>query len=239
MHDDRLAHIRRIIQPGVDAVRTLWLPFILIQVAGLALVLAYFYLSGIARVCDAVGDLKARVGLPFAAIAMPIACGIVPEFFKFAAGVDRTFTRRRLNLMLHNMGLFCVAGTVLDLFYTGLGHLFAGVDSAIAVPSKVLIDQFLYSPLIGVPLIALSYTLRSSGYRPLAALRRINFRWYEHEVLPVLVTCWAYWFPMTSLMYTLPPTLTFVYGLVASAASSTLLVAVAGRNEPKMADAHV
>ena len=57
--------------------------------------------------------------------------------------------------------------------------------------------------------------------------------------MPVLVVCWAYWLPMTSLMYTLPPKLTFVYGLIASAASSVLLVAVAGRNEPKMADAHV
>jgi hypothetical protein len=108
-----------------------------------------------------------------------------------------------------------------------------------SVVGKVLIDQFLYTTLIGVPLISLSYTLRKVRYHPLIAARHLNVRWYEREVLPVLVTCWAYWLPMTILMYTLPATLTFVYGMVASAASSTLLTAVAGRHEQKMADAHV
>jgi hypothetical protein len=239
MNDDRRSQFRRTIQPGLDAVRTLWLPFVLIQFFGLLLVLAYFYMPSVARVCDSVGELKVRSGLLFAAVTMPLACGVAPEFFKYAAGVDRSFSRLRLELMLHNMGLFLVGGICLDLFYSWLGRTFAGVEPAVAVAAKVAIDQALYTTLVGVPLIAASYTLRKVGYRPFAALRQLNADWYARDVMPVLVVCWAYWLPMTSLMYTLPPNLTFVYGLVASAASSVLLVAVAGRNEQKMADAHV
>ena len=239
MHADRLSHLRRVVQPGVDAVRALWLPFVLIQALGLLLVIAYFYVPAIARACDSVGRLKASTGLWFAAITMPIACGIVPEIFKFLAGVDRSFSRYRLGFMLHNVGLFCVGGILIDLFYTWLGWLFADAPPLVSVPGKVLIDQLIYTPIIGVPLISVSYTLRKLSYRPLLAAQHINAAWYLREVPPVLVTCWAYWFPMTILMYTLPATLTFAYGMAASAASSTLLTAVAGRHEQKMADAHV
>lgn len=239
MHAERLAHLRRVVQPGLDALRLLWLPFVLIQSAGLLLVLAYFHVPAVARACDLAGNAKARTGLLFAAITMPIACGVVPEIFKFITGVDRSFTRRRVSFTLHNMGLFCVGGIFIDLFYTWVGRAFVGVAPVPSVLGKVLLDQLLYTPIIGVPLIAISYTLRSESYRPLLAVRRLNGPWYAREVLPVLVTCWAYWFPMTSLMYTLPPRLTFVYGMVASAASATLLTAVAGRHEQKMADAHV
>lgn len=228
--NSNLVRLRRILEPGIAVVTRLWLPFVLIQFTGLVVVLAYFYVPSFARACDSVGMLKERLGLLFAAVTMPIAGGLVPELFKTITGVDRSITRERAARTLHNMVLFSVAGVCVDLFYLLLGDWFAGVPPMVAIPSKVLIDQLIYTPIIGVPIIAVSYTLRSTGYRPIAMLKQFSPAWYEREVLPVLVVGWAYWFPMTILMYTLPTALTFIYGLVANAASATLLTAVAARH---------
>jgi hypothetical protein len=231
-------HFRIAARPGLDAIRLLWLPFVMIQLAGLALVIAYFNFPPVTQICDAVAALKMRTGIVFAMVSMPIACGVVPEVFKFVSGVDRSLSRSRLGYMLHNMGLFLIAGVLIDVFYTGLGRWLGDSREVHIIASKVLIDQLIYTPFVGVPLISTSYTLRVAGYRPLTALRQIGSGWYLREVVPVLLTCWAYWFPMTILLYTLPPKVTFVYAIVASAASSVLLTAVAGRRESKLADLH-
>jgi hypothetical protein len=222
-------------QPGIEALSRLWLPFVAIQAVGLIVVLAYFYVPSFARACDATGALKARMGLLFAALTMPIAGGLMPEVFKYLTGVDRSLNRERVETTIHNMVLFSMTGVWVDLFYNWLGWQFAGVSPVISVPAKVLIDQLVYTTLIGVPIIPLSYALRANRYRPLPALRQITPAWYEREVMPVLVVCWAYWFPMCSLMYTLPTSLTFVYGMIANAAAATLLVAIAARHERKIA----
>jgi hypothetical protein len=232
-----LGRIRRMFQPGIEALSRLWLPFVVIQAFGLIVVLAYFYVPSFAHACDAIGVAKARLGLLFAALTMPIAAGLMPEVFKFITGVDRSLRGERLRVTLHNMILFSMSGMCVDVFYNWLGWLFAGAQPVISVPAKVLVDQLIYTPIIGVPIISWSYSLRAQSYRPLPALREITPVWYEREVMPVLVVCWAYWFPMCSLMYTLPTSLTFVYGMIANAAAATLLTAIAARHERKLANA--
>lgn len=228
-----MAHpIRQLIQPGIDVVRRLWLPFVLVQLLGLALVVAYFQSSTVAGWCDAAGRVKQRFGLPFAAVAMSIASGIVPEIFKTITGVDRTFDRRRLSILLHNSGLFAIAGVTVDLLYSGLGNWLGESREWSTVATKVLIDQLGYTPFFAVPLISFSYTLRSNNYQIGKTLRAIDRGWYGREVLPVLIVCWAYWVPMVTLAYVLPVKLTLLYGLVASAASAILLTAIAGRERP-------
>ena len=96
--------------------------------------------------------------------------------------------------------------------------------------AKTAVDQFVYSSLFTVPLICASFTCRTLGYRFGATRRLLGVGWYAREVVPVLVVNWAYWWPMGLLMYMLPPSMTFVYGAIGSAASATLLTAIAAQD---------
>lgn len=229
----RLHPLLAIAKPGFDAVRRLWLPFLLIQLCGFAIVVAYFNSPGVRAFCERLALLKASGGLLFSSITMAIGGGVVPEIFKFVSGVDRTLNAQRLRDLLFNSALFGIAGIFVDTFYTLLAGWFGDNNSPGTVAIKVIADQFGYTPLIGIPWIAVLYTWREHRFHPLPTVRSLGVAWYISRVVTLLFPCWAYWLPMTTLMYSLPASLTFVFGAIANAASATILIAVAERKTVK------
>ena len=228
---NRFAHrLRPYLQPGLIQLRRLWMPFVAIQAVGLAVVLAYFYVPAVEHGFRRLTDFKARAGLPFAAVALAFACGIVPEIFKTLTGTARRFDRQRLTFTLHNLVLFAILGVCGDLMYRGLADVYGEGRRPAVIVAKLTTDLVLYSPLVALPLFAFAFTLRAHGYRPRPALRRLGVEWYLREVGPILPVNFAFWIPMATLMYTLPASMTFVFSAIASAASATLLTAIASRD---------
>ena len=226
---DRLTDLRPYVEPGLRQLRRLWVPFVTIQCLGLALVVAYFSVPGVERFFGRIADVKDRGGVPFNAAALAIACGVLPELFKSLTGVDRTVDRHRLTFLLHNVVVFAIIGSVQGIFYDGLAAAFGDSRRIGVIVAKTAVDQFAYSTLFTVPLICFSFTVRKQAYRIGPAMRAFGWRWYLSEAVPVLIVNWAYWWPMGLLMYTLPPKMTFVYGVIGSAASATLLTAIASQ----------
>lgn len=218
-----------VIQPGLTALRKLWLPFVLIQCCGLAAVIGYFQSESVRRFCEHLAELKRAGGYIFSGVAMGIASGFAPEVFKFITGIDRSLGRERWRNIVFNFSLYFFSGIFVDCFYREMAVLFGDSASLSAIAKKMLTDQFIYTPIIGVPWLALTYTWREHRYRPIATARSLGVAWYISRVGPLLVPCWAFWIPMTCLMYSLPPSLTFVYGVCGSAAAATLMIAVAER----------
>lgn len=231
--------LRPFVLPALVQLRRLWMPFVAIQSLGLAAVLAFFYVPGVDRAFGRLAEWKAAGGVAFAAAALAFACGVVPEIFKAITGVDRRLTRDRLSFTLHGVVLFAVIGITADAFYSGLARTLGEGRSPGVVILKTAIDQFVWSPLVSLPIIVFSFTLRKHGYRVIAAARELGVAWYLREVVPTLVINLAYWVPMGLLMYTLPPTLVFVYSAMASAASATLITAIASSGKPRELDAAV
>jgi len=218
-----------LVHPGLVAIRRLWLPFLLIQLCGLALVLSYFRSPALQAMCDHLASIKRTGGYAFAALAMGVASGFVPEIFKLITGIDRTLTRQRFRNAAFNFATFAVIGVGCDAFYRLLAYLLGDSNAVHIVVMKVLADQFAFSPLFGTTMIAAAYTLREHRYRLGATVRSFGVAWYLSRALPVLIPSWCYWLPMTCLMYSLPASLTFAFNVLAGAASAMLLVAVAER----------
>lgn len=217
------------VRPGLRSLRRTWPALLALQVLGLCVVLGYFGSSAVARFAEWLGSIKASGGYWFAAISLALVCGPLPEIAKHLTGVDRSFTRARLQRTLLNTGIYAIVGVQCDALYRLLAHAFGDQLTVWNVVRKVSVDQFVFSPLISLPTIALAYTWRDAGFRVAGIGKLLRQRWYVGRVVPMIVTCWAYWIPMGTLMYTLPPTLTFVYALFASAAGAILITGVAGR----------
>lgn len=221
---------RQSIAPGADAVRRLWKPFLAVQTVGLLVVVAYFHAPAFAAWCASAAELKQSWGLLFAAVSMPIASALTPEAMKFATGVDRSLGAARWRTLGYGLCVFACMGVFVDLLYAALARWPGEGRAPTVVATKLLIDQLLFCPLLSLPWIAGCYGLRRAGFSVRRMVGASPAEWYGREVVPLLLPCWAYWFPMASLMYVLPTSLTFLFGMCASAASATLLVAVATRD---------
>lgn len=218
------------VKPSLQALRRLWLPFVLIQFCALLIVIAYFHVESFARWCDAIGRIKADWGLLFVMLTMPTAGVVVPEVVKLITGVDRSLTRSRLSDMVYLVPWFMFIGVVLDLFYRAMNTTLGDAPEPHIVLVKVLLDQLIFTPLLGAVYLPLAFAFRRNGFSIVRTFRSLSPNWYLQEVVPLIVPIWAYWFPMCILMYALPAGLTFVFGVSGSAASATIMVAVASRH---------
>ena len=215
--------------PGIAAMRKLWLPFVLLQACGLAVVIGYFNVPAVHDFCDRVGQWKAAGGYAFSAVLLSIAGGLTPEVFKLITRADDRSPSQRLRDTAFNCAMYLWGGVQSDAFYRALAVLVGTRATVGTILAKVSIDQFLWTPLLGAGFISLAYTFREHRYRPIDTLRSLGVAWYISRVGTLLLPCWAYWVPMTCLMYALPTSLTFVFGAFATAAAATVLIAIAAR----------
>ncbi|HQY89187.1 MAG TPA: hypothetical protein PK402_11050 [Tepidisphaeraceae bacterium] len=223
------ARLRELGKPSVEQLKRLWKPFVVIQLFGLAVILAYFFWPSFARWCDSIGAIKTRWGVFFAMITMPISAGIVPEIVKTLTGVEKSFPAHRWRTIGFHLYIFAVSGVISDGFYQLLAMWPGDSRDVATVATKVALDQFVYTPFFGVPYLAFWYTLRANRFSVSRTRAMIGRRWYINDVVPLLLPCWAFWIPMCSLMYLLPPALTYLFAVTANAAAATILIAVAGR----------
>ena len=216
-----------VLVPGVAAVRRHWRPILLLELAAVVLVVAYARSPAVAAACDRASAARQTLGLPFSALAAAAAGAVLPELAKAATSGDRAVTRRRLRDVGFAAALFAVNGLLTDARYRGMAAVL-GHDAGWATAArKTLVDQFLVTPLYTTPYWRLAYAWRADRYRPGVTLARLSPAWYRTSVAPLLVVGWAFWVPMTLLIFSLPGPLQFGLFLLAGAAWSLLMVAVA------------
>ncbi len=221
--------MRELLAPGVAAVRRYWRPFVLIQMVALALVVGYFRVGPMRQVCQKLADAKVEWGYAFSALVGGISAGILPELFKGIALGDWHFNRQRTLDMAFNVVYFAILGALTDGFYRLNGALFGNDQSAGTIIKKVLFDQGVATPLVWVPIAALTFGWRSGTQSLGAVIGSIGPRWYLYRVVVLLLPCWAFWMPTVLLIYSLPAPLQFTLFALANAAWSILMIAVASR----------
>ncbi len=213
--------------PGLSAIRRYWRPFVFLQSATLFLVMAYFRNARVAAICDGLSTFKTHSGLLFSAISAAGAGALLPEVAKAAVMGDRALSRQRARNVVFAVAAFGLSGIINDLQYRGMAVVFGDDHRIATVLRKMLADQFVTTPLYGTPYWLVVYAIREDRYRPWRTVPRLTPAWYLRTVTPLLITGWAYWIPMSTLLYSMPGPLQFCMYLVMVAGWSLLMVAVA------------
>lgn len=225
--------LRSLAAPGLAAVRRFWRPFLLLQSAALGLVLLYFGHDAVRGACDGLARLKQTSGPLFVAGAAAFAGAILPELARQMLPAERRIDSRRLKDIGFNVLAFGYNGLVTDYFYRLLAVVLGEETSAGNVISKMLIDQFLLTPVYFIPFWALIYGWKGNHFALARTFGELRTNWYRRRVVVLLLPCWAYWIPMTLLVYSLPTPLQFCLFLLAGAAWALVMVFVAtGRGDP-------
>ena len=100
-------------------------------------------------------------------------------------------------------------GMEIDLFYRFQNWLFGTGNDTPTLIKKVLLDQFLVSPLWFVPTYVLALRWIDCGGSWARTRPTLNREFWLHTCPVVLVTNWVVWIPTVALVYTLPAALQF------------------------------
>ena len=211
------------VAPAWQALKTYWPAILFIQGIALALVLTYYCIEGSHGAFNRVASLKMELGPLFAAICTMFSGGVFPELIK------RVFRPKNIappscGELIHQFIMWAWVGILVDYFYMLQSALFGDGTHASTLIIKVLADQFVFTPLVCLPLIILWFMLREANYRPKPYCASISLRTIRHRVLPLWATCLIFWPVMLCIVYSLPADLQFPLFLLGNAAYSILMI---------------
>jgi hypothetical protein len=195
---------RSIQRTVTDAIRANILPGLVLQGLMAMFLFAYFTHDGTRRFLSAVAGVKQESGLAFAFFSYVLAAALLPEilrivFFQSGRPVRRNF----FNFLAAGAG-WGLMGMVVDVFYRYQAAWFGHEVSLASVVPKVLVDQFLFSPLFSNPVMVGYFALYAGGFRREAWREVLQIGFYIEKVVPVVVAGWMIWIPGVTVVYSMP-----------------------------------
>jgi hypothetical protein len=191
---------------GLQAVRALFVPGLVLQTAAVGIVLAYYFLPAAAGIFARLARWQSEGGFAFSAATTALCGGLLPFLF------FRLDPSTRATNPWPHLGFFVLfwawKGLEVDFWYRTLAWLYGtGPDAGIVV-RKIVTDQFVYNPIWATPVGNLFFAWKDAGFRwtPVWADVRAG-RWYQRSALPVLIAVWSLWIPVTACVYSLPSAL--------------------------------
>lgn len=185
-----------------QSLRANLIPALLLQAAGIAIVVSYYGFASTRGLWDDLARFKAeRGGLLYAALSTACFAGLLPALLSRLSRGARHEEWRHVPWLCVFWGAI---GVLLDYFYRLEAWLFGDNARVLTVLLKVAFDEFVFSALISVPLITLAYAWKDADYSLARTWRALGPRWYWTRVVPLLGTAWVVWIPAIALVYSLP-----------------------------------
>lgn len=208
--------IQRAWHEALKALRTNLLPGLLLQFLMAAMTAAYLWNPAARRAFGELALLRSHWGLLFSFIGTSFASALLPEVLRLLLPpINSTQTpglKARLCFALPFWGLI---GMQVDLFYRLQYLIFGPSDSAVVIMKKVMVDAFLYCPLLAVPQVVCILLWRDYGFNFHGFRDHTPMKFYALKIFPVLLANWMVWIPLVCLIYSLPPALGVPFFIVA------------------------
>ena len=190
---------------GLRSARAHLVPGLILQVLALALVWSYYRSPAANAAFSQLMEFRRRTGFGFSILSTALFGGFLPfaylRLFRGSDGRARYDWRQGAGLT----AFWAYKGIEVDVFYRVLARtLGTGHDAGTIVP-KALIDQFMYCPLLAVPVMVAVYAWIDAHFDPrpvLADLRAPG--WYARRAFPVLISNLGVWGPAVAIIYALP-----------------------------------
>jgi hypothetical protein len=190
---------------GLRSARAHLVPGLILQAIALALVVSYYYSPAANAALSHLTEFRRRTGFFFAIASTAAFGGLLPFLYMRLIGDETGRPRYDWRQGLCLTAFWGYKGVEVDLFYRVLARAFGGGHDAATIVPKALIDQFIYCPVIAVPVMVAVYAWMDAHFEPAPVLTDLKApRWYVRRVLPVLVSNFGVWAPMVVIIYSLP-----------------------------------
>lgn len=200
------------IKPGflprtLDALKANLLPGIFLQILMVGFLYAYWHHAGTRQAMETVAIWKTQVGYSFAMMSYVISSSVLPELLKIGFFQRGRVSFDNLWALVTSAPLWAGMGLLIDFFYRCQGTWFGNGHDWITMLAKVFVDQFLFSPLISIPLMQAYFQWRDARFRKYAFQNTTLREFFLDKVFPLQVAAWCIWIPGVALVYSMPPAL--------------------------------
>ena len=194
---------------GLRAARANLVPALVIQAAVVSVVLAYYFWGPARAWLERLAEFKRGGGYLFSLVAGVLAGGLLPEFLTVAVFQRWRVRRENLSSLAFGASFWGLMALVVDLFYRLQALVFGGGVDLVTVLKKAVIDQFVFTPFVTIPLTVVVFEWRHAGYRLSGMPRVLSLDFYAGKVLPSVVSGLGFWLPVVAFIYSLPLPLQF------------------------------
>ncbi|MFM9873008.1 MAG: hypothetical protein ACKVQS_06030 [Fimbriimonadaceae bacterium] len=216
--------IRQHFKPGLDSLRAMWPPMLLVQSIMIAVIIGYFRVPIITSGLNNIADFKDQPGIWFVLASGFIAGGFIPEIAKPLVGRMPKLNKEWLSLTIYTSTVYMGITLIVYYMFKFQVVMFGDDGSPLMVAKKVIFDQLIFSPFLSIPLGVGLFKWRQQNFRFTAWQQVTRPELYKKNVFPALIMCWAYWGPITIGMYFLPEKVQFIASTFCQAAWSLLFV---------------
>lgn len=175
---------------------------VIVCLAGL-LVAAYYLFPAVAASLLGLQNLRDRWGIWFSMAASALGAGVVPGLYLLSIGKARRGWRGVVDLVFTCL-VWASTALLIDRFYAFQAWLWGAAAGLPVLLGKMLLDQFLFTPLLGIQIPAFGFRIRDLNYDLRALGRALRDNWLVKVITPMLVACWLTWIPGTLVIYALP-----------------------------------
>lgn len=188
---------------GLRAARACIAPGLVLQSLALAIVWAYYHHEPSRALLGRLAEFRTQHGFSFSAISTMLLGGLVPFLYlRCRAATRAAHPWPHLPFFLL---LWAFKGVEVDVFYRALDWLLGAGTHWTTIVLKTIIDQFVYNPLWGTPVVILLYAWKDAGFQGNIIRQDLGTRgWYRRRVWPALLANWGVWVPTVSIIYMLP-----------------------------------
>jgi hypothetical protein len=182
------------------------IPGFVLQLLALALVTSYYQHDGTRLVLNRLATWREDVGVISAILSTGFFGGVLPLLYLRARRATRSDYNGTQAAVI--IAFWAYKGFEVDLFYRLLARFVGPENDVATIAIKTSIDQFVYCPLLAVPITVLIYDWVGAHFDTAAWLRDIRATgWFRRKILPLLISnCWV-WLPTACIIYSLPTAL--------------------------------
>lgn len=208
----------------LPAIKATWPPMLVIQLANAFLVYSYFNIPSVTKVLDQISHWRDQGGIFAVLLAGFVAGGVLPEIAKILTGKVKTFDKSWAVAATYVGIVYTIIGVLVYLLYFVQVFLFTESNDPITVAKKVLFDMLVFSPFLSIPFATGMLIWRKKAFQIDAWKEVLIPTNYRVNVLPGVILCWIFWFPVMSAIYVLPLKLQFPIAMLCEAAWSIVFV---------------
>jgi hypothetical protein len=213
---------REALQPGIEAARRNVRPSLLIFVLAVASLIAYYQVSAVRELVGAWKPFHERWGLAANSLLTIIASMVLPLIARLLTGSGHGY--RDVRDLFFRLAFFGMIGPIVELWYGFLSGWLGTGTSVGLIALKVVIDQLVLSPLVTIPYTTIAFWWRDSNF----SIREMknSQEGFLPRYAPLMVGCWAFWFPMLITVFAMPSELQFCMYVFLQAAWSLIIVTI-------------
>ena len=188
-----------------DAFRENLHPALVMNIFVATVIISFYNITPVNSLFNSVGEIKANAGYSFSSLSTAFFGGFLPTMIAHIRNPpDWTPLKSSIHLLFFVLW-WGYEGVQIDALYRLQSHIFGSKNDFSTLLTKVVVDQFLYNPIIANPTIAIAYEWEKANFNFAKTKQKV----FERELWVVtypsmLISVWMIWIPAVTVVYSLP-----------------------------------